>query len=209
MLKFKIKYMMVKKEKNIQRLAEDFLELKNERSFKTLFERLKPGLLNHCYVILKDKELAEDAFINTMSKIWTKIDQYDLSRGNFSTWCYNIARNESLLLLKTRKKYVHLSIEDLEYSSSQNEEKNPSYNIDDDPLWKFANEGDTIDDMYETAIEEIRSLPALYRDIMIDREINGMKYKDIAEKYGIKKRSIATRIRRARNKIRPKMEETK
>jgi RNA polymerase sigma-70 factor (ECF subfamily) len=97
--------MMVKKEKNIQRLAEDFLELKNERSFKTLFERLKPGLLNHCYVILKDKELAEDAFINTMSKIWTKIDQYDLSRGNFSTWCYNIARNESLLLIKSRNKY--------------------------------------------------------------------------------------------------------
>jgi DNA-directed RNA polymerase specialized sigma24 family protein len=42
---------------------------------------------------------------------------------------------------------------------------------------------------------------------MIDREINRMKYKDIAEKYGIKKRSIATRIRRARNKIRLSMKE--
>jgi DNA-directed RNA polymerase specialized sigma24 family protein len=41
---------------------------------------------------------------------------------------------------------------------------------------------------------------------MIDREINGMKYKDISEKYGIKKRSIATRIRRARGKIKKKME---
>jgi DNA-directed RNA polymerase specialized sigma24 family protein len=41
---------------------------------------------------------------------------------------------------------------------------------------------------------------------MIDREINGMKYKDIAEKYGIKKRSIATRIRRARGRIRKKMD---
>jgi DNA-directed RNA polymerase specialized sigma24 family protein len=34
-----------------------------------------------------------------------------------------------------------------------------------------------------------------------------MKYKDIADKYGIKKRSIATRIRRARTKIRKKMED--
>ena len=41
---------------------------------------------------------------------------------------------------------------------------------------------------------------------MVDREINGMKYKDIAEKYGIKKRSIATRIRRARVRIRKKMD---
>jgi predicted DNA-binding protein (UPF0251 family) len=36
---------------------------------------------------------------------------------------------------------------------------------------------------------------------MIDREINKMKYKDIAEKYDLKKRSVATRIRRARSKI--------
>jgi DNA-directed RNA polymerase specialized sigma24 family protein len=55
-------------------------------------------------------------------------------------------------------------------------------------------------------LSEIRELPDLYRDIMIDREINNMKYKDIAEKYGIKKRSIATRIRRARNKIKKIME---
>ena len=199
----------IKKEKNIQTLANNFIEFRDERSFKLLYERVKPGVLNHCYSILKEAELAEDAFLNAMAKVWQKIEQYDNSRGNFSTWCYNIARNESLLLLKTRKKYVHLSMEDLEYSSSRNEEKNPSYNIDDDPLWKFANEGNTIDDMYEIAIEEIKSLPVLYRDIMIDREINGMKYKDIAEKYGIKKRSIATRIRRARNKIRLKMEETK
>ena len=199
----------IKKEKNIQILANSFIDLRDERSFKALYERVKPGLLNHCYGILKDPELSEDAFLNAMSKVWQKIDQYDSTRGNFSTWCYNIARNESLLLLKTQKKYIHLSIEDLDYSSSKNEEKNPSYSIEEDPLWRFANEGETIDDMYESAIEEIRSLPILYRDIMIDREINGMKYKDIADKYGIKKRSIATRIRRARNKIRQKMEKNR
>jgi RNA polymerase sigma-70 factor (ECF subfamily) len=197
----------VKKEKNIQVLAENFIDLKNERSFKVLYERVRPGVLNYCYGILKDMELAEDAFLNTMAKVWQKIDQYDKARGNFSTWCYNISRNESLLIIKTRKKYVHLSTEDLEFSSGRREERNPSYTIDEDPLWKFANDIESIDDMYDNAIEEIRSLPELYRDIMIDREINGMKYKDIADKYGIKKRSIATRIRRARNKIRIKMNE--
>jgi RNA polymerase sigma-70 factor (ECF subfamily) len=197
----------VKKEKNIQILAENFIRIRDERSFKSLYERVKPGILNHCYGILKNSELAEDAFLNAMSKVWQKIDQYDSSRGNFSTWCYNISRNESLLILKTRKKYVHLSTEDLDYSSAKEEEKNPSYNIDEDPLWSFIGGGESIDDMYEAVIEEIRSLPSLYRDIMIDREINRMKYKDIAEKYGIKKRSIATRIRRARNKIRLSMKE--
>jgi RNA polymerase sigma-70 factor (ECF subfamily) len=197
----------VKKEKNIQILAENFIRIRDERSFKSLYERVKPGILNHCYGILKNSELAEDAFLNAMSKVWQKIDQYDSSRGNFSTWCYNISRNESLLILKTRKKYVHLSTEDLDYSSAKAEEKNPSYNIEEDPLWSFVTGGESIDDIYEAVVEEIRSLPSLYRDIMIDREINRMKYKDIAEKYGIKKRSIATRIRRARNKIRLSMKE--
>ena len=64
------------------------------------------------------------------------------------------------------------------------------------------------DQIYESVLDEIRCLPDLYKDIMIDREINGMKYKDIAEKYDIKKRSIATRIRRARGKICRKMQET-
>ena len=86
------------KETNIQTLAEDFILNKTDKSFSDLFNRLKPGVSNHCFLILKNMELAEDAFLNTMSKIWLKIDQYDMERGNFSTWCYNIARNESLLL---------------------------------------------------------------------------------------------------------------
>jgi len=195
------------KEKNIQVLAENFIKTRNEREFNPLYERVRPGVLNHCYTILKDFELAEDAFSNAMSKVYLKIDQYDSDRGNFSTWCYNIARNESLLLLKSRKRYVSQSSEEMEFTSAKAEEKNPSYDIEGDPLWEFLNGGSDIDDVYEQVIDEIKVLPPLYREIMIDREINGMKYKDIADKYGIKKRSIATRIRRARTKIRKKMED--
>jgi len=195
------------KEKNIQVLAEEFIKTRGQREFNPLYERVRPGILNHCYTILKDFELAEDAFLNAMAKVWTKIDQYDVDRGNFSTWCYNIARNESLLLLKSRKRYVSQSLEEMEYTSAKSEEKNQTYSLDDDPLWDFLSGGSDIDDAYEQVIDEIKDLPELYRDIMIDREINGMKYKDIAEKYGIKKRSIATRIRRARTKIRKKMED--
>ena len=53
----------IKKEKNIQVLANSFIETRDERSFKFLYERVRPGVLNHCYGILKDPELAEDAFL--------------------------------------------------------------------------------------------------------------------------------------------------
>ena len=196
------------KENNIQKLAENFILSKSDKSFSDLFNRLQPGVSNHCFLILKDTELAQDAFLNTMSKIWLKIDQYDLERGNFSTWCYNIARNESLLLIKSRKRLVSHDELDMEYLSSKNTlgDLGGFYSMEDDPTYKFFNEENTIDSVYESVLDEIRSLPDTYRDIMIDREINGMKYKDIAEKYGIKKRSIATRIRRARGRIKKKMD---
>jgi RNA polymerase sigma-70 factor (ECF subfamily) len=201
------------KEVNIQRLAENFIESKCERNFQLLFERLKPGLTNHCYGILKDTELAQDSFLNTMAKIWQKIEQYDCGRGNFSTWCYNIARNESLLLLKSRKRYVSTDDETLDsiHNSQENIEasENEYYDLFEDPSLTFLNGQNRVDELYESIIQEIRDLPELYKDIMIDREINGMKYKDIATKYDIKKRSIATRIRRARNKIRKKVESLK
>jgi RNA polymerase sigma-70 factor (ECF subfamily) len=196
------------KEKNIQRLAEDFIAQKTDKSFKNLFDRLRPGVLNHCYLILKEQELAEDAFLNTMAKIWTKIEQYNDDRGNFSTWCYNIARNESLLLLKSRKKYNNRTDIEIEFLSEKNTigDMGGVYNMEDDFNYAFMSEENDMDAIYESVLSEIRELPDLYRDIMIDREINNMKYKDIAEKYGIKKRSIATRIRRARNKIKKIME---
>jgi RNA polymerase sigma-70 factor (ECF subfamily) len=196
------------KEKNIQRLAEDFITQKTDKSFKNLFDRLRPGVLNHCYLILKEQELAEDAFLNTMAKIWTKIEQYNDDRGNFSTWCYNIARNESLLLLKSRKKYNNRTDIEIEFLSEKNTigDMGGVYNMEDDFNYAFMSEENDMDAIYESVLSEIRELPDLYRDIMIDREINNMKYKDIAEKYGIKKRSIATRIRRARNKIKKIME---
>lgn len=194
---------MQNKEKNIQKLAGEFIELRNDKSFKNLFDRLKPGILNHCFLIVKDPSLAEDAFLNTMSKIWQKIDQYNDERGNFSTWCYNIARNETLLLMKEEKKYYARTSLEMEFFSSNNEigDIGGAYNMEEDQSNSFFNETSKFDEIYESVINEIEGLPDLYKNIMIDREINNMKYKDIAEKYELKKRSVATRIRRARNKI--------
>jgi len=195
------------KEKNIQVIAENFIFKKDDISFKFLFERLRPGVLNHCFAILNDLELAEDAFLNSMAKVWQKIDQYDVEKGNFSTWCYNIAKNESLLLQKSRKKLVNKTSEEIELDTSKMDPDSVIYSVEDDPIWSFLSGKSDIDAIYDQLVDQIKDLPILYRDIMIDREINGMKYKDIADKYGIKKRSIATRIRRARTKIKKKIED--
>jgi RNA polymerase sigma factor (sigma-70 family) len=191
--------------KNIQELAESFMGSSSEKDFVELYKRIKPGLLNHCKSILVEQEAAEDAVSNTMAKIWTKISQYDPSRGNFSTWVYNIARNESLVIKKNEDRYMPI-IHEIVKSNDDNDDfgistSTPSITLDSDFDY-ITMEKDEMEDLYENVIEKMQDLPEIYKDILIDREILRMKYQEIADKYGMKKRAIATRIRRARIKVR-------
>lgn len=191
--------------KNIQELAESFMRSSSEKDFVELYKRIKPGLLNHCKSILTEQEAAEDAVSNTMAKIWTKISQYDPTRGNFSTWVYNIARNESLVIKKTEDRYMPIIQEVVK--NNDDSEDNSSV-ISNSPITLesefdlISMDNDEMEDLYESVIEKMKDLPEIYKDILFDREILRMKYQDIADKYGMKKRAIATRIRRARIKVR-------
>jgi len=192
--------------KNIQELAESFMRTSSEKDFVELYKRIKPGLLNHCKSILVEQEAAEDAVSNTMAKIWTKISQYDPQRGNFSTWVYNIARNESLVIKKSEDRYMPILQEfvrggddnpdDPQVYINKFEEEN-SFEI------SYGNEDrNQMEGLYENVVERMKDLPEIYKEILFDREILRMKYQDIADKHGMKKRAIATRIRRARIKVR-------
>ena len=68
--------------------------------------------------------------------------------------------------------------------------------------YHFEDEESGIDDLYGNVLEKMQELPAIYKDILFDREILKMKYQEIADKHGMKKRAVATRIRRARLKVR-------
>ena len=193
--------------KSIQELAEKFLETTLEKDFKCLYDRIKPGLLNHCKSILIDEEVAQDAVSKTFEKIWVKVAQYDPARGNFSTWAYNIARNESLLIKKNSKKFTPLVYESVDLEGRDYDEFIPLSDITpesifSEPEWEINNQEGGFDDLYEVVLEKMEHLPAIYKDILMDREIHKMKYQEIADKYSMKKRAIATRIRRARIKIR-------
>jgi RNA polymerase sigma-70 factor (ECF subfamily) len=192
--------------KNIQELAESFMKTSSEKDFVELYKRIKPGLLKHCRSILIEQESAEDAVSNTMAKIWTKISQYDPSRGNFSTWIYNIAKNESLVIKKNEDRYMPIIQEVVKNNDDSEEYSNSPLRTSPATLesdFDFISvENDEMEDLYDNVVERMNDLPEIYKDILFDREILRMKYQEIADKYGMKKRAIATRIRRARLKVR-------
>jgi RNA polymerase sigma-70 factor (ECF subfamily) len=191
--------------KNIQELAESFMRTSSEKDFVELYKRIKPGILNHCKSILVEVEAAEDAVSNTMAKVWTKIAQYDPQRGNFSTWVYNIARNESLVIKKSEDKYLPI-ITEVVRDNYDSDDHTPNdinrFEQENNYDQSFESMENEMNHLYEDVLEKMKSLPDIYKEILYDREILRMKYQEIADKHGMKKRAVATRIRRARLKVR-------
>jgi RNA polymerase sigma factor (sigma-70 family) len=195
-----------KSKRGVQDLALEFIETRSESAFNALYKRLKPGMVYHATNILKDAAAAEDVVSEAFAKMWKKIDQYN-PYWNFSTWAYKIVYNESMQFLR-KAKTVSMDTSYTNYSdiAQHNQFMLLDKGVDkegslEQPNWFFDEVEDTKVALFDMVMKEINNLPQLYKDIMIDREINKMKYQDISDKYGIEINTVKTRINRARTKI--------
>jgi RNA polymerase sigma-70 factor (ECF subfamily) len=184
-------------------LTENFLETRSDADFTALFYKIKPGLTNYINKIVKDRELAEDIAVNTLAKMWTKIDQFD-PQYQITTWLYRIAFNDSLAHINQRNK--NSSLDQLsEFGVEINE--NGIINLDMAGAFEeyemkteqdFLDEENELMSTYERTLKAIDSLKEMYKSILVDRLINDMKYEDIAEKHDLPLQTIKNRIRRGK-----------
>ena len=188
--------------------TENYIATKSHADYTRLYNRIKPGLTKYITGVIKDGDIAEDIAVNTLIKLWTKIDQYD-PQYQITTWLYRIAMNEALGYIRERNRTSSIDrMRDdfgvevngngmLDTSSIQDliEEAEMKTEMD------FYDEEEALTERYEIALEAIRNLKPLYREILVDRLINNMKYKDIAVKYNIELQTVKNRIRRGRTLI--------
>jgi RNA polymerase sigma-70 factor, ECF subfamily len=178
-----------------------FIENKCENTFKTLYERLKPGLIVHANNIVKNQQAAEDIVTDSFMKMWNKIDQYN-PFWNFSTWAYIITKNEARQWIrKNGNVYSADSMGGVDVIMSDALSIDNGINLFEEANWEVDEEVNKTELLYAAVMDQIRELPELYKQIMVDREVHGMKYKDISEKYDLELNTVKTRIKRAREKI--------
>jgi len=196
---------------NYRELTENYLESRSEADFTVLYRKAKPGLKSYIYKIVKDNEVAEDIVVNTLTKMWTKIDQFD-PQYQITTWLYRIAFNECLGYISERNKKTSLNklaefgievdgegfvgdtlshlIEEAEQKSEQD----------------FLDEDEALQNQYTSALKAIEKLKPIYREIVVDRLLNNMKYEDIADKYDLPLQTIKNRILRGKRLIQEELE---
>lgn len=192
--------------KSYRELTENFLTTRSEADFTALFYKVKPGLTTYINKIVKDREMAEDIAVNTLTKLWTKIDQYD-PQYQITTWLYRIAFNDALGHINNRNKQSSLdALSDYGVEVSENGEfVNGAHGLNgaiEDYVMKteqdFLEEDNELMSKYGRALTEIENLKGMYKEIVIDRLINEMKYEEIAEKHDLPLQTIKNRIRRGK-----------
>jgi RNA polymerase sigma-70 factor (ECF subfamily) len=141
------------------------------------------SLHNYIKVRVNDRDDAADILQEVFIKIASKLDS--LTDGEkLKGWIFTITRN-TIIDYYRKKSNVKRSVltDQLIDEVPQKEEFEPTHGLDS-CLGDF-----------------IQRLPLEYREIIIDSEINGIKQKDLAEKYNLAYPSIRSRVQRGRSRL--------
>lgn len=154
-----------------------------------IYEERKQELFRFLYVILGDKQAAEDALQDTFLKAYLHRSKY-VEMKQEKAWLYQIARNTAYDMLRKRRREFPIEKEQI-----------------DDVLEKNA----VREDVHENLIyiEMIADLNDIDREIVSLKIIAGFTHKEIAKVLHMTTASIKKRYERALNKLKVKYEEEK
>ena len=153
--------------------------------FRTDVLPLKDKLFRLALRITLDRQEAEDITQETLIKVWEKRDEWHQIQ-NMEAYCLTIARHLAIDATKS-KRSAHLSL------SETNETLHATDLLPDDDL-----------DLRQrvAAIRNlINELPEVQRTIVQLRDIEGLRYNDIAQVTGLTETQVKVYLHRARKKI--------
>jgi RNA polymerase sigma factor (sigma-70 family) len=168
-----------------RQLAVEFKNTKSDKAFTKLYYKIQPRMNSYILGIVKDPIAAQDIVAGAMTKVYTKIDQYN-PEFQITTWAYTIAYNDAIQYMRENNRKVSISIfqdngsdinEDEEIRSTN---PGPSYTFgktEEELLEKEA----LVERKFKEAIQVIYDLKPIYRDIMVARFVDGLSYKEIED----------------------------
>ena len=148
------------------------------------------GIYNYFYRNVRDREIASDLTQDIFLKVFAKLSSYNF-KYKFSTWIYTMSHNR---LIDYYRKKKNLSF--TTFSSAK------------DGYIEFKdNSANTSEEVMGTQEEKnkiwnaVEKLPAEYKEIIIMRYINDLKYHEISEILEIPMGTLKNKIFRAKKKL--------
>lgn len=176
--------------KNISQLADETLvklyESGNNEAFEVLMSRYKSKVYTYIYLIVRNRELAEDIFQETFIKAIVTIQQGRyVESGRFVAWINRIAHNLIIDHFRREKNENTFSSDGLEYDLVNNA-KLSEKSVED----SLSNEQVLCD-----VVNLVNYLPESQQEVVRMRFFEDLSFKEIAEKTDV---SINTALGRMR-----------
>jgi RNA polymerase sigma factor (sigma-70 family) len=157
---------------------------KDSSLFSLLYDRYRGKVLDKCYSLLHNRELAEEVTKDVLSKTYEKLAGF---RGNssFSSWLYSITYNHCIDYLREKKK--------LHYPSwnSQNELPEVADYIEED----------LTDLHYSRMMKVLDLMHAEERAMLLMKYQDDIQIKDIAKSMRLTEGATKMRIKRAKARL--------
>lgn len=186
--------------KTYRQMTADYLKTRSPESFAVLYNRIKPGLTSHINKIVGDWEIAEDLAVQSLTKLWTKVELYNPEKAMITTWLYKIGFNAALGYKNERNKTTSLSaMQDFGIEiNSTGTFVNDEYVEEDKTFADMMDEDNYLQMKYDITVEAIKNLKPMYRDLLVDRMLNGVKYRELATSYKLSLQTVKNRVRRGK-----------
>lgn len=185
--------------------AELVLQLKarDGKAYERVMRELGPRLLATAVRMLGNEDDAREAVQDAFLQAFRNIQNFD-GKSKFSTWMHRIVINACLMKLRTRRRKPSVSIETLL----------PKYDNDGHmelPIqsWRRGESGEdeTPDESLRRRVrEEIEALPEEYRAVLMLRDVEDLDTAETAVVLGISESAVKTRLHRARQALRAKLD---
>jgi RNA polymerase sigma-70 factor, ECF subfamily len=148
-----------------------------------IYTQFHQSLLAFIRSKIRSNEDAQDILHNVFIKIASNVNNLS-EEEKLKSWIFAITRNTIIDYYRTNalKKKVEV-VPGLEESIIDEADFDPTKGLD------------------QCIHTMIKLLPEEYRDIIVDAEINGVKQKDLAEKYGMAYPSMRSRVQRGRERL--------
>jgi RNA polymerase sigma-70 factor (ECF subfamily) len=165
----------------------------DRRAFESLVRRHERRIFRVTLAVLGNIEDAEEAMQDTFVKAFRHLDQFR-KEARFTTWLTRIAVNEAIQKRNARKNFVPLAAAETEEEHFAPKRYEP---------WKSNPEqlyGKQ--ELHRIVEDAIQSLPEIYREAFILRDIEELNAEEAGEVLGITVPALKSRLLRARLMIR-------
>ncbi len=143
-----------------------------------LMDCYEKKLFNAAYGVLDDHEDAMDATQSTFVKAYENLHTFDTSRKFFS-WIYRILLNESLNILKSRRRFDPLG------DAIPVTTKNPEERLGEEETGRRV----------QSALMDLKTD---HRIVILLKHYQGMSYREMSEVVGVPEKTVKSRLFSAR-----------